>query len=657
MAALKSSSRSERAANDLPRFRYAPAVAILLLALMGFRAGGAAFRESATFDEIAHLGAGLSYLQKFDLRLNEEHPPLAKIIAAIPLVLRGTRADYNHPSWTVSSKFLPDAFFGQWLFGEWVLTRWNDPARTLAWGRLPMLLLTLALGWVIFLLGRKIGGDWGGLLSVSAYASTPTFIVFGPLVLTDLGVTLFCLLALWRFAVLGQSPSRRNMVLFSLCLAAALLTKFSSGLLFFAFGAVSLNTRFFGIPGADAVKSGEAAQRKAFLRAWRRERWRWTLKGIVLAAAVVYAFYFVFSLNQSTDALYLIGHGAAWVPVRRLLMPPWLYLRGLLLFAVTASRPTFILGHGYAHGVWFFFPVMFLLKSTLGFLGLLAVLLALSIWNRRGKANVPAIPNSSAPMWRVIWVSLIVFTAACMLSSMTISIRHFMVPIVLLIVMLAALPKMIQNLVARTRAWGIGAAAATAILAASSLASVAMAYPNYFPFFNSLTRSHPLYWWASDSNVDWDQALPQVRQFADRHGLRTLNLDAYGMADPTVIVPQARLWDCQQPKSEDAGQWVVVSSNMILDQHNCIWLMQYPHQSIAGGSMWAVKLPSVIPPTGAPGGPPPASEDKVFLSMPQDMRPLFVNLTRHPEQFSAFCEKTTADMKKQLDAYRKQHGW
>jgi Dolichyl-phosphate-mannose-protein mannosyltransferase len=613
---------------------------------MGFLAGGAALRESAAFDEVAHVGAGLSYLQKLDLRMNEEHPPLAKVIAAVPLVVRGTHADYAHISWTASAKFLPNAFVGEWLFGEWVLTRWNDPVRTLEWARLPMLLLTLILGWVVFACARKMGGDWGGLLSLSAYVSAPVFIVFGPLVLTDLAVTLFCVLSLWQFAELWQEPSRKTAVRFGLCLAAALLTKFSSGLLFFAFGAFVLSLRFRPLPGLP--------HDKADLRTWRRPRWRWTLKGTALAAIIVYCFYFVFSLNQSTDALYLVGHGTAWVPLRRLLMPPWLYLRGLLVFAVSSRRPTFILGHGYSHGVWFFFPVLFILKSPLGFLGLLALLLALALQQKRRPQQLSAIPQAVAMHWRVIWVSVIVFTAACLLSPMTISIRHFMIPIVLLIVMLAPLPRMIQSLGREARSWARGAAVLTVFLVVSSIASVAWAYPNYLPYFNALTWSHPIYWWASDSNVDWDQALPAVRQFADRQGLKKLDLDPYGMADPIITVPQAHMWDCQNPGPGDANQWAVVSSNMILDQHNCAWLLQYPHQMLAGGSMWAVRLPAVIPRAGAPGGPPPPSQQKIFLGTPEDMRVAYLNLTRHPEQFPQYCKKMEAEMWKQWEAYRKK---
>lgn len=56
----------------------------VLLTFMVVPAGGAALRESVTVDEVAHIGAGLSYLQRLDLRLNEERPPLPNVLAALP---------------------------------------------------------------------------------------------------------------------------------------------------------------------------------------------------------------------------------------------------------------------------------------------------------------------------------------------------------------------------------------------------------------------------------------------------------------------------------------------------------------------------------------------------------------------------------------------
>jgi hypothetical protein len=53
----------------------------MLLAFMAILSGGAVQRESITIDEFAHTGAGVSYWQKLDMRLNEEHPPLSKLLA------------------------------------------------------------------------------------------------------------------------------------------------------------------------------------------------------------------------------------------------------------------------------------------------------------------------------------------------------------------------------------------------------------------------------------------------------------------------------------------------------------------------------------------------------------------------------------------------
>jgi hypothetical protein len=599
-------------------------VAGLLLLFMAALAGGAALRESVTIDEVAHIGAGVSYLQKFDLRLNEEHPPLPKVVAALPLVLRGTHVDYSSVSWSTSREFVP-AFLGQWALGEWILKRWNDPATTLAWARLPMLMVTLMLGWIVYQYARRLGGAWGGLLCLSVYVSTPLFLAFGPLVHTDVMVTLFSLLTLWAFADLWQNPTRKNVAMFALSLAGGLLSKFSSGILFFAFGAFALSTRWRAVAGQPT------AQPEA--RAWRRLRWRATIKGVLWAAVFVYAFYFILSLNQTTDVLYRLGHGAAWVPVRRLLMPPWLYLRGMLLLLVTASRPTFILGHAYPHGVWFYFPVLLILKSSLGFLGLLVLALLLALSRKhRDQATLPTIRSEVRLHWRVLWVALLVLVTASVLSRLDIGFRHFSIPLVLLILLLAPLCRMLEQIRPSARSAARIMMAVTMVLALSCLLTALRAYPYYFPYFNALRLGNPTYVLASDSNVDWNQALPEVKRFAEQHGLEKIALDAYGFTDARATVPQSQFWNCQRPTPADDGQWVVVSANMILDTHNCSWLIEYPHEPLAGGSMYAVHLPAYIPAAGSTGGPPRPSEYREFLGFPVDVRPLLLDMIHHPEK-------------------------
>jgi hypothetical protein len=609
-------------------------VAGLLLILMAILAGGSALRESVTIDEVAHIGAGVSYLQRLDLRLNEEHPPLAKVLAALPLVLRGVHADYSHISWTVSEKFF-HAYAGQWVFGEWLLTKWNNPVTTLVWARLPMLFLTLTLGWFVYAYARRLAGNWGGLLCLSIYVSTPAFLSVGPLVHTDMAVTLFSLVTLWRFAETWKNPSRKNAVLFGLGLAGALLSKFTAGILFFAFVASALSTRWRALPGQPVAKP-EA-------RAWRRLRWRTTLQGVFLAALVVYLFYFIFSLNQTTDVLYRVGHSSAAVPLRRLLMPPWLYLRGVLLVLITGSRPTVTLGQIYPHGVWFYFPVLFVLKSAVGFLGLLVLAPALALWQKwRPNANTPVIPAELAIHWRVLWISLIVFTGFCLLSRLDIGIRHFSIPLVLFILLLAPLPQLVERLRLNAPVSGRLIEAMAGLLTLICLFTAVHAYPYYFPYINAFGLGRPAYTLVNDSNLDWNQSLPEVKRFADQHGLQKILVDEYGFNDPTVFVPQSEFWDCQRATPAENGEWAVVSASMIMDGHNCVWLMQYPNQPLAGGSMYAVHLPEHIPAAGSAGGPPLPSAFREFGGARFDLRAFLLDVIRHPERLPQAIEEMQA---------------
>ncbi len=561
---------------------------------MAVLAFGAARRESPSFDEVAHIGAGLSYVQKFDLRLNPEHPPLSKMLTGLALTLRGARADYSGPAWKASDDFV-SAFLGQWSFGHWVIARWNKPATVLLWARLPMLIFMLGLGWAIFRIGSRFGGVAGGLICLAVYVSAPVFLAFGPLVLTDIPIAFFSVLTVWAFAEMWERPEPAQVWRFALCLAGAFLVKFSAPILLLGLICAGLSTGL------------------------RRARWRAFGKGVLLAALVVYAVYFIMSWNQPTTSLARLGSSLPAMALRRLLMPAAIYLGGAVLVLFSFSRATFLLGHAYPHGVWFFYPVVFALKSQLGFLGLLALAVALAARARRQGSTVPA---ELQMHWRTLWVTLVVFTAVCMLSRFDISIRHFSVPMALLMLMLAPLPRLAGSRAVRVL---IG------VLTISCLVTGVRTYPWYFPYVNALGAGRPGYTLMSDSNVDWNQALPQAENFVERHGLKGVALDDYGISDDVAYVPQSHPWDCQSPEPADAGQWVVVSANMILDGRNCGWLLRYPQEALAGGGMYAFHLPAELPAAGATGGPPAAKDKRMFLGIAFDFKAMMLHVLRNPE--------------------------
>jgi hypothetical protein len=343
-----------------------------------------------------------------------------------------------------------------------------------------------------------------------------------------------------------------------------------------------------------------------------------------------------------------------WLATVRHGSPPWLYLRGVLFVLLTSSRPTFILGHAYPHGVWFYYPIVFALKSPIGFLVLLLLSLIIAVGGKRlMEEREPAIKEDQRFHWRAVWVALIVFFVFCVLGRMAISIRHFTVPIALLILLLAPLPRFLTRLRSSAPILGTIALSLTAVCALGCLFSAIHAYPFYFPYVNSLSLGRPAYTLLNDSNVDWNQALPEVKRFAEVNKIEHIKVDEYGFTEVTDSIPSAEFWDCQRATPDDAGSWVVVSGGSILDAHNCAWLQQFPMQPIGGGSMYALHLPSRIPAAGSPGGPPLPPAYRFLGGMPVDSRAYFLEALRDPDKLHQILAQMQARFQEARDAAKK----
>jgi hypothetical protein len=128
---------------------------------------------SATNDEAVHLAAGYTYWKTRDFRMNPEHPPLAKLIAAFPLLAINPQFDTNHADWQDAD---------QYPFGFNFLYR-NDADRLLLWARTAMASLA-AVGLIItFLWARDLFGTPAALFAAGLYAFSPNLLAHGVLVL------------------------------------------------------------------------------------------------------------------------------------------------------------------------------------------------------------------------------------------------------------------------------------------------------------------------------------------------------------------------------------------------------------------------------------------------------------------------------------------
>src|SRR5882672_8729765 len=126
--------------------------AVLLLATfvlpVAFMAG-----KSLTGDEAAHLPAGYSYLVTGKVTLNPEHPPLIKEICALPLLFLGASMPADQATIEHGAK---ERIY-EWRFGRAFFSG-PDRDKLLFWGRVPAVLLSLALAALILRWATELWG-------------------------------------------------------------------------------------------------------------------------------------------------------------------------------------------------------------------------------------------------------------------------------------------------------------------------------------------------------------------------------------------------------------------------------------------------------------------------------------------------------------------
>jgi 4-amino-4-deoxy-L-arabinose transferase-like glycosyltransferase len=196
-----------------------------LLTIMLLLMLGSSWEDSLTFDEPAHIAAGYAYLRFRDARLNYEHPPLLKMLAAIPLLPLS-------PQFPLTSSAWQEANNGQWETAFLFLYRsGNDPHRLAALARLGPIALTVLLGFVLFLWTRRWAGSGPALLTLFLFVFSPTILAHGRLVTTDVAAAFGVTLAGFAFIPFISTPGQKTALLSGLALGVALLCKFSTFLL------------------------------------------------------------------------------------------------------------------------------------------------------------------------------------------------------------------------------------------------------------------------------------------------------------------------------------------------------------------------------------------------------------------------------------------
>ncbi len=195
-----------------------------LIALYFSLAVTAADRQSATYDEPAHLVAGYSYWKTPDIRLQPANGILPQRWAALPLLWKDIKfPSLQSPDWHASN----DLEMGR----QFLYKSGNDARQMLRLGRRMIALLGAAMGVIVYCWPLRLFGPPGGLLSVLLFSVSPTLLAHGALVTSDMAAALFFLAAIGAWARVLQRLTPGRLAASCLASAALFLAKFSAPLL------------------------------------------------------------------------------------------------------------------------------------------------------------------------------------------------------------------------------------------------------------------------------------------------------------------------------------------------------------------------------------------------------------------------------------------
>jgi hypothetical protein len=500
-------------------------VAALLLGVFGLQAILSMRNESPTWDETAHLPAGYSYLAAGDYRMNAEHPPLAKMLAAVPLLFLRLDPAFDTVGWSSGD---------EWRYGwEFLYRKGNDAARIFFWGRLPMVCLTLTLGLVAFLWARRTYGNAAALCTLFLFAFCPNFLAHGVLVNTDVAVSLFFVLSIYCFERALDSRKLFHFVLAGFTVGLALLTKFSALLLLPILAAMALIRLL--------LRSSEPS-----FPTWIRTRttgWRLVATGVLFVVTLVTAYgtlwagyRFRFSAVPGQDSAALrfpqaiekSGHSVyRFLELHRLL--PQAYLEGLEYVRSTFERECFLDGQnnpGWAEGIhivrrWpHYFLMTMLYKTPLPLLIILAVVTASAILtraeNRKGEIALA--------------LAALSYFSAAVVSNMNIGHRLILPVIAILLIVAGKAVNLLRRPPLARSAFARIVLVALLVWQAAGTLGV---YPHHLAYFNEIAggpANGPQH--LTDSNIDWGQDLIALKRYMDTAAIPEIHLYYFGSADP-----------------------------------------------------------------------------------------------------------------------------
>jgi len=464
-------------------------------------------QQSLSWDEDDHMFAGYMSWKHADFGLNPEHPPLVKMVATAPLLTMPL-----HVNPLGSQYFKIESYLrGRELVFENRAVA--SPDNLTLRMRMAASVFALLLALVAFATAREMFGMGAGFVALVLIVFEPSILAHGAYVTTDVGVSAFFLTTIYFFYRYCKAPSIPRLLATSVAFGLALASKHSAILLVPMLFLLVLTEIFRNdAPNAKNV-AGEKGSRRALrlFGAWAGI--------IVLAVCILWAFYgFRYQARPAplhldpslADSAKALKPMEAWgvLQLAKWRVLPESYLYGLIDVRVVANMtPSYLFGKVYQHGVWFYFPAIFIIKPTLGFLALLALAFAALLTRR--------LHFSRETLFLLIPAA--VYLAVAMAAPLNLGARHVLLVFALLCVFAAGGSwAWVRQGNGRSKVW----IAVVVALLLFHVVSSARAFGHYLSYSNEAWGGpSQTYRYLTDSAVDWGQQLKATKQYLDEHNI------------------------------------------------------------------------------------------------------------------------------------------
>jgi hypothetical protein len=195
---------------------------VALLAVHGLLLALSIPRNAVTFDEVAHLPAGISYWQRGEFWAYHHNPPLVRLLYALPAVLVDVPMDYQNFHYRPGVR-QPDNDLGR----DFMLLNRDQYMAIFVMCRMVVAGLSVLGGYMVFCWSRELWGSAGGLVSLALWAFSPNVLAHAGLVTPDVGATVIGFGATYVFWRYLRRPSLWGACLSGILLGLAEAAKFS----------------------------------------------------------------------------------------------------------------------------------------------------------------------------------------------------------------------------------------------------------------------------------------------------------------------------------------------------------------------------------------------------------------------------------------------